>query len=232
MRPEDVGSVRALPLFAGMADDSFAKLVKGAYVQWFPPQLKVIEQGARADFLHVLTDGLVALEASEGDRSTVIEILEPLATFVLAAVIREAPYLVSARTLERSRILMIPAENVQVVFAEDAAFARSMVVELARGFRGLMHRLQDQKLRGSVDRLADYLASLSRAAAGRSFDLPTDKRTLAAYLGMTPENLSRSFSALGERGVRVVGRTVTITRPDALERRHGMAPATERQDSA
>ena len=177
------------------------------------------------------TDGLVALEASDADRSTVIEILEPLSTFVLAAVIREAPYLVAARTLERSRILMIPAENVHAVFAEDAAFARSMVVELARGFRGLMRRLQDQKLRGSVDRLADYLMALFKAAAGRSFDLPTDKRTLAAYLGMTPENLSRSFSALAERGVTVVGRTVTISRPDDLVRPRRSAPDAEREQT-
>ena len=44
-----------------------------------------------------------------------------------------------------------------------------------------------------------------------------DKRTLASHLGMTPENLSRSFSLLKKYGVRNLGRDIVIDDPSALK---------------
>ena len=39
--------------------------------------------------------------------------VRPISTFILAATIRDAPYLMSARTLEKSRIILIPSEDVR-----------------------------------------------------------------------------------------------------------------------
>jgi CRP/FNR family transcriptional activator FtrB len=44
-----------------------------------------------------------------------------------------------------------------------------------------------------------------------------EKRVLASLLGMTPENLSRSFSALQNYGVSVQGAVVTLANIAALE---------------
>jgi CRP/FNR family transcriptional activator FtrB len=43
-----------------------------------------------------------------------------------------------------------------------------------------------------------------------------DKRTLASLLGMTPENLSRSFSNLSKHGIRNSNRGVVIEDRSAL----------------
>ena len=58
---------------------------------------------------------------------------------------------------------------------------------------------------------------LNNGRAAR-FTLPADKRTIAALLSMTPENLSRSFGALNNHGVRVQGPMVHIDDLDALEK--------------
>ena len=63
----------------------------------------------RADFLHVLVDGLAELYTSVGDRDTTMRIVQPVRSFILAAVVTDLPYLMSARTLESSRVLLVPA---------------------------------------------------------------------------------------------------------------------------
>jgi CRP/FNR family transcriptional activator FtrB len=59
----------------------------------------------------------------------------PFDTFILAAVVRDLPYLASGRTIEPSRILMLPAEAVREAFDHDGSFARAIVRELSHSFR-------------------------------------------------------------------------------------------------
>jgi len=48
------------------------------------------------------------------------------------------------------------------------------------------------------------------------YQLPVEKRRLASYLGMTPENLSRAFNKLKPHGVVVSGQNICITDLTAL----------------
>ena len=59
--------------------------------------------------------------------------------------------------------------------------------------------------------------------------LPHDKRTLAALLGMTPENLSRAFATLRPYGVVVNGSSVTLSDLGGLT---GLAKPTPLLDDA
>ncbi len=217
MRSGDIELVRELDLFAGMAETNFAELMQAAYLQRFPRQVQLITEGEPADFLHVVVEGSVELFARANGRETVMGILQPVSTFILAAVLQDALYLMSARTIEKSRILMIPSENIRAVLESDAAFAQAIVHELAGAFRGMVKSLKNQKLRGSVERLANYLLAQHDAQGSTGgLQLPVDKRTLAALLGMTPENLSRAFAALNDQGVVVKGRSVTLRDLPAL----------------
>jgi CRP/FNR family transcriptional activator FtrB len=143
----------------------------------------------------------VELFSRHGKRETTLAICRPVTTFILAAVVGDLPYLASGRTLEQSRILMLPAENVRAVFDADAGFARAIVRELSRSFRGVMKELKSQKLRTSAQKLANWILVQGNGSATDRFELPFEKRVLAALLGMTPENLSRSLSQLRAHGV-------------------------------
>lgn len=216
MRPGDFEQVRSLHLFKEMADESFARLVKGAFLQRFPGRVSLIAENERPDFLHVVLDGSVELYSEHKGRETILAVVRPVATFILAAVVGDLPYLASARTLEPSRILMLPADSVRSIFDADGAFARSIVAELSRSFRRVMKELKGQKLRTSSERLANWiLVHAGETEAGR-FTIPYDKRTLASRLGMTPENLSRNFAQLSRHGVAVNGREVVVRNPDRL----------------
>lgn len=209
--------IRALDLFAHMEDSSFLALMRGAYIQTFPPKVDLISEGEPSDFLHVLLSGSAELFASWNGRETTMATIHPVSTFILAASICDAPYLMSAKTIEKSRIVLLPSSDVREVFGKDPAFARAMVTELSNCYRAVIKSTKDLKLRNSLERLANYLLRQDRRGGNTgSFTLRTEKRRLASYLGMTPENLSRAFRALESYGVGVSGSQITLTRTDDL----------------
>lgn len=212
MKTADIDLIRALPLFGGMEKSHFETLIKAAFLQRFPTHVVLVNEGDQPDFLHIVIEGAVELFSTHAGRETTLWILRPISTFILAAVIRDELYLNSVRALEPSRILMIPAEAVRDIFDQDAIFARSIVCELAARYRSAVKDIKNLKLRPSLERLANWLiqTDVTNNATG-SFEIPLDKRTLAAALGMTPENLSRNFATLAAYGVKVSGRKIKIT---------------------
>lgn len=213
----DHSDIRKLDLFRGIDDASFKALMRGAYVQTFPPHTELITEGDPAGFLHIVADGTVELFSKWDERESSIDILEPFETFILAASVRDQPYLMSARTLAKSRIIMVPSHDVREVFQSDSTFALAILEDLAESYREAIRNAKNIKLRTSVERLANYvLKNQDRDGGGNTFVLPIEKKKLASFLGMTPENLSRAFSALKSHGIEVSGQSITITDADAL----------------
>lgn len=211
MRPGDSERVRSLPLFASLDERSYAAITGSAFLQRFPANTQLLLEGDPVDFLYVLIDGQVELSGTWNDKDTVLTILRPVSTFILAAVVLDAVALMGARVLDRSNILMIPGEAIRARMAEDAAFAVAVSKELSGCYRGLVRTIKNQKLRSGVERLANYLLQLHARAGGADlFSLPHEKRILASLLGMAPENLSRAFQALKPYGVEVNGSDVHL----------------------
>lgn len=217
MRPEEIQEMRKLPLFAEVAPEHVEAMLKPAFLQRFPAHVELIREGELADFLHVVVEGHVEVYSAYRDRETTVSVLGPGHSFIVAAVILDRLYLKSARALTAARVLLIPAEAVRQAFGADAAFARAMAVELAFAYRGVVKELKNQKLRSSLERLANWLIARNAETGGkRQFELPFEKKVLASRLGMAPEVLSRSFAALVPYKVRVSGPVVEIGDLDAL----------------
>ena len=170
------------------------------------------------DFLHIVVEGSVELFATHDGHETTLDIIRPVTTFILAAVIRDEVYLKSARTLSASQILMVPAQPVRDVFGRDAAFARAIVNELAERYRSVVRSLKNEKLRSSSERLANWILQADAGQGHPQRRIAIRKRTLASRLGMTPENLSRNLALLAKYGVKSAGRELFVEDPTALQR--------------
>jgi CRP/FNR family transcriptional activator FtrB len=219
MRAADVDLVRSLPLFGGMRDETFSALIEAGYLQQFPQGVVLVHEGEKPHFLHLLVEGSIEFFSASRGRETTLSFLSPPGAFILAAVVLDQLYLKSARTAESSVIVLIPAEAVREVFNRDPAFARAIVAELAVRYRGLVKDLKNQRLRTSLERLANWiLAHNEKLGRPGSFRLPIEKKALANLLGMRPENLSRALGDLGELGVKVDGAKLTIVDAPALAR--------------
>ncbi|WP_114966949.1 helix-turn-helix domain-containing protein [Alkalilacustris brevis] len=219
MRPEDLPEIRHLHLFRDMSEANFSALMASSYAQLFPPSLDLIRQGDPADFLHIVLEGTVELYAAWNGRECTMAVVRPVSTFILAACIRDAPYLMSARTLERTRIILVPAADLRGMFRKDAEFSVAVVDELAACYREMVRSSKSLKLRNSRERVASYLLRQSQLAGNvAGYTLPVEKRLLASFLGMTPENLSRTLRTLEADGVKVDGSRVIITDREKLTR--------------
>lgn len=219
MRETESNLIRSLPLFENVSDSHFKELRSAAFLQRFPQGVALIQEGDLPDFLHIVIEGAVELFAEHNGHKTALDIMEPVTTFILAAVIRDDVYLTSARTLTSAQILMIPAEAVRGVFDRDAAFARAIVNELAMRFRCVVRSLKNEKLRTGTERLANWiLQEEAHQGNKRQVALTIDKRTLASRLGMTPENLSRNLAQLSKHGVTNSGGAFVINDIAALQK--------------
>ncbi len=217
MRIGEKPEIARLPLFGDMEEGMRERVLSGSFLQVFPPQLTLFETGQRADFLHVLVGGLAELYVSASGRDTTMRIVEPVNSFILAAVVTDLPYLMSARTLVASRVLLVPAALMREVIRKDTALMQATMHELALGYRDFVRALTDLKLRQSAERLANHLLDYSAQRGGaNAFDLGGEKRMVASLLGMTPENLSRAFATLRSHGIEISGARVQITDRAAL----------------
>lgn len=219
MRESDLEEMRRQRLFSGVAPGRVAAMLNGSFLQRFPAGLELVREGDPADFLHVVVEGSVEVFSAYRDRETTVAVLGPGKSFIVAAVVLDRIYLKSARSLTPARILLVPADAVRAAFAEDAAFARHLAVELAEAYRMVVKELKNQKLRSGLERLANWLLSY-RAEQGNQdrFDLPFEKKVLASRLGLAPEVLSRSFAALAPYEVKVKGATIELRDVEALTR--------------
>ena len=136
-------NLKHLPLFSGIAKENLAVLLDSALLQNFPKGVRLLQEGNRADFLHVLVGGLVEIFTEQDGGEWGISLINPVSTFILAAVVGDQAYLNSARTLSDSCVLLIPAQRVRDMFDRDVAFARVVARELA-----LAYRLSVKKLKG------------------------------------------------------------------------------------
>lgn len=217
MQQIDIDQIRDLPLFATMAQDNFDSMMRAAYLQRFPAQVELINEGDLADFLYVVLEGRVELYSTGNDRETTMAMITPVSTFLLAATIKTASYLMSGRTIKASRVLLIPSEDVRRVLDIDPGFSRAIVDELATCYRSVVKATKNLKLRTAVERVGNYIIRLQDKMDGVDIvELPVGKRVLASMLGMTPENLSRAFSSLQTYGILVNGPHIEITDRAAL----------------
>jgi CRP/FNR family transcriptional activator FtrB len=219
MRSEEMQEMRRLPLFRGVESAHVDSMLRVSFLQRFPAHVELLREGEPADFLHVIVDGQVEIFSAYRDRETTVAVLGPGHSYIVAAVVLDRVYLKSARSLATARVLLLPAAAVRHAFSEDAAFARALTIELALAYRNVVKELKNQKLRSSLERLANWLIArdAETGSTGR-FALPFEKKVLAARLGMAPEVLSRSFASLVPYKVAVKGASIELRDIAALRK--------------
>jgi len=210
--------LRRMTFFKDISESAFSELVSCGLSQKLPPGVTLSEEGTSPVFMYILADGLIELFSTHEDRETILTLVTPGCSYSLGAIISDEPYLESSRTLLSSQIFAFPVADVRRLIESDSSFSHAISGELARSTRRYVRELKNQKLRTALERLAAWIlkTDLINGNSGR-FRLSFGKRTLASHLGMTPENLSRTFAILKEGSIELNGREITILNRGQLE---------------
>src|SRR4051794_30879106 len=124
MKTSDRKWVARHPVFESLAEDDLNVLLASAVVHDLPAETVLFTQGEHPDFLHLLIDGRVGLiGVGTAGKQVIVEFMEPGETFILAAVLTDAPYLMSATTIQRSRVMLIPAKALREHVSSNAKLA-------------------------------------------------------------------------------------------------------------
>lgn len=217
MVPADLPLLRRSRLLAGLPEADLARLLSPCFVQTLPKGAALCLQGEAPQFMHIVLSGAVGLFGEGQREEMLVEFFGPGDSFILAAVVLDAPYLLNARLLERSRVLLWPAAAFRAEVRTHGALAHGVAVQSSIYWRTLIGQIKDLKLLSAIERLSALLLALAPARTGSAtVTLPAGRRLIAGRLGITPQSLSRAFAALRPAGVSGEGRQVFIADLDRL----------------
>lgn len=212
--------VRQTPDFAELGRDVVRQVAASSRVVERPPHSLLCRQGTRPDALRYLLDGQASLTQRVRDGSqVVIDLALPVSGLVVASVLADSPYLMSAEALTAVAVLEIAAAPLRHLIETTPSLATAMLRRVSLDSQSATKQVLNLKLRTTAQRLGCYLLSLVRNPAGNQaeFLLPVQKGMIAGQLGCRFENLSRSFALLRELGVETRGAQVKLHDIASLE---------------
>jgi CRP/FNR family transcriptional activator FtrB len=229
----DAHVLEQIPLFSGMTGDDLEQIAQHAVEVSCDKGNYLFREGDKADHLYVLLSGLVQMTARgpEGQQ-TVIEILYPGDSFILAAVITHKRFLMSAEVVKSARVLRVPGDELVELIRHGGDFGLTMMATLSTQFRSMVRQVKNQRLRTTAQRVAAFLLDLAyeQGRGENRITLPHSKKMLAALLGMSQEGLSRTFTALKEQGVEIDHNQVHIDSIVKLRRFCGFSNMLDASD--
>ncbi len=208
----DLQIVTRLAVFRGLKSETVEHIIAPATAVMLRPHEWIVRQGDPATAFFIVIDGWVKLyrNTAAGDE-TVIDIMTKGESFAEAVAFTGNRYLATAEAVTEARVGRIPADHIVRCIRQSPDIALAMIASISQHMHHLVQQVEQLKAQSGVQRVAEFLASLSSAEQGHcALVLPYDKVLIAGRLGLTPESLSRAFARLRAIGVVVDASCVVV----------------------
>lgn len=207
-----------LEIFQNLSDKALTDFARVGTHQKVLPGTILTQEGHMPTALHVPTFGIIELFSTHSGKETTLMLIHRGSSYSLGALLSRTAYLESSRSLQICHVMSFPINTVYGLLETDMSFSQALSNELVRSNHRYLQELKNQKLRTSLERLAAWIlkTDILNGKTGH-FRIGFGKKTLASHLGMTPENLSRTFAYLKENAIQMSGREISIIRRPALE---------------
>ncbi len=220
-----IGSAVDIPLLSSLPKPVRERLLHASRVERFAARAQLFEGGESAQYLHAILSGLVDLSCTYKSGECTALMMATGDVFMPAVALSSEPYLVSARVLSISRILLIDAQTVKTEARTCPELALALARIMAGQWRVALKIILDLKCRSPSQRLGAFLLRLNDASQpGPPAEVPFSKRQLASRIGMQPETLSRTLQTLAANGLYLRGRQIIVTDRGAIEEFCGPDP--------
>jgi CRP-like cAMP-binding protein len=208
----DLQVIGRIPVFRGLQAAALERIVAPATVATLRPRECVVRQHDPATAFFIVIDGWIKLYRTtvSGD-DAVIEMVTNGHSFADVDAFTGNRYLATAEAVSEVRVARIPADHVVKSICQSPEIGLAMIASISQRMHHLVQQVEQLKVQSGVQRVADFLASLSLVERGQcEVALPYDKLLIARQLGLTPESLSRAFARLRNIGVDVSASNVAV----------------------
>ena len=208
----DLQIISRIAVFRGLKTETVAHIIAPATAIMLRPHELIVRQEEPATSFFIVIDGWIKLYRStpSGDE-TVIDIMTKGQSFAEAVAFTGNRYIATAEAVSDARVGRIPADHIVRCIRQSPDIALAMIASVSQHMHQLVQQVEQLKAQSGVQRVAEFLASLSLAEQGQcAVALPYDKVLIAGQLGLTPESLSRAFARLRTIGVVVEASHVVV----------------------
>lgn len=215
----DFQIITRVAIFRGLKPETVEHIIAPATAVMLKAHDGLFRQGDPATAFFIVIDGLVKLyRITPAGDETVIHVLQKGESFAEAVAFTGNRYPATAEAVTDARVGRVPADHIVRCIHESPDIALAMIASTSQHLHHLVQQVEQLKAQSGVQRVAEFLASLSSTEQGAcAIALPYDKILIAARLGLTPESLSRAFAKL--RGVGVVINASQVTVKDIAKLR-------------
>jgi len=215
----DLQVITRVAVFQGLRPETVQHIVAPATAAMLRPHEIIMRQDDPATAFFIVIDGWMKISRNtQSGGETVIDMMRKGDSFAEAAAFSGSRYIASAEAASVARVARIPADHLVRCIRQSPDIALAMIASTSQRMRYLVQQVEQLKAQSGVQRVAEFLASLSLAEQGRcALALPYDKILIAGRLGLTPESLSRAFAKL--RGVGVTINASQVNVKDIVELR-------------
>lgn len=210
------------PLWRGLGADDLATLSAIAQPQRHRRGCILFSDGDPARGFFIVVEGRIKIVKQGPDgREYILQLFGPGEHFAEVPAFDGQAYPATAIALEDSDVLLFPREALRDRLAHQPELALNVLAIFASRLRAFANTIEDLSLKEVSARLAAYLRDRADDHPNhrdRPIPLALPKGQLAAYLGTSPETLSRLLGRLERHGIlHLQGNTIRLRDRDRLD---------------
>jgi len=184
-------------------------LPKGlAPLRWRHAGDRIYEQGDPCIGIYQVRSGVVGLRAgNESGKHMLVALAHAGDFFGYADFLEQREHRLGAEMLESGRLAFIGGARLRKMLEDERDFLVCLMLQASRDLSRAQEKLLGQNARHAAARLAEFFLTYSNVPPGADSDstcdflLPLRHRDVADFLGLRPETLSRTVTALHAAGI-------------------------------
>jgi CRP-like cAMP-binding protein len=208
-----------VPVFEHLMEDEMIELSSLIQYRHFKKGEFIFQDGEKSNYLFVVNEGIVKLsKLSDHGKEQIIRFLFPGDFFGQFALLQETTHYANAEVLDASVVCTIHKSDFHKLLEKNSKMAYRFLLAVSERLHQADEWLGNISLLETGKRLAKMLVLFyEKNHAKPSFQLPVQKKELAAWLGTTPETLSRKLAHFEELGIITIDKKrMTILQPEKL----------------
>ncbi len=214
-----------VPLFADLSAEDISRVSQATRQKTYPQGSVIVFEDDPGDALYVVVTGQVKVVLiGEDGREVILSLLRKGDFFGEMALIDNQPRSAHVIAMEDSKLLVLHRDDFRRCLAETPRIALGLLQQLSRRLRSADNKIGGLVLLDVPSRVARLLLELANEGDGRVISRTvTQHKTIGQMVGSTRETVSRTISALADRGlIRVTRKTIEILDRAGLETSAGL----------